>query len=158
MTVFHTLLFSGVPAFPRSTCSCLICACSSRWVFVRACGALWHKITCRTWRFNCSWLALLLGSFFRSRQDFDQSIVIFRLDLKPGDIVVESGTGSGVMSTVSAPRIDGGKICPVIVAIKLRSAVCGCERANRINLPPGVGVHSTRNGAFVASQVVFIPA
>lgn len=34
-------------------------------------------------------------------QDFDQSIVIFRLDLKPGDVVVESGTGSGVMSTVS---------------------------------------------------------
>ncbi|CAM9242860.1 unnamed protein product [Ectocarpus sp. 4 AP-2014] len=32
-------------------------------------------------------------------QDFDQSIVIFRLDLKPGDTVVESGTGSGVMST-----------------------------------------------------------
>eukprot|EP00752_Nemacystus_decipiens_P006808 g6111.t1 len=32
-------------------------------------------------------------------QDFDQSIVIFRLDLKPGDVVVESGTGSGVMST-----------------------------------------------------------
>lgn len=34
-------------------------------------------------------------------QDFDQSIVIFRLDLKPGDLVVESGTGSGVMSSVS---------------------------------------------------------
>ena len=34
-------------------------------------------------------------------QDFDQSIVIFRLDLKPGDVVIESGTGSGVMSSVS---------------------------------------------------------
>ncbi|CAM9222341.1 unnamed protein product [Choristocarpus tenellus] len=32
-------------------------------------------------------------------QDFDQSIVIFRLGMKPGDIVVESGTGSGIMST-----------------------------------------------------------
>lgn len=42
---------------------------------------------------------------FLTRQDFDQSIVIFRLDLKPGDIVVESGTGSGVMSTVSAVRL-----------------------------------------------------
>ncbi|CAM9419003.1 unnamed protein product, partial [Discosporangium mesarthrocarpum] len=33
-------------------------------------------------------------------QYFDQSIVIFRLGIKPGDVVVESGTGSGVMSSV----------------------------------------------------------
>lgn len=39
-----------------------------------------------------------------ARQDFDQSIIIFRLDLKPGDVVVESGTGSGVMSSVSHMR------------------------------------------------------
>lgn len=39
-------------------------------------------------------------------QDFDQSIVIFRLDLKPGDVVVESGTGSGVMSSVSYVHVS----------------------------------------------------
>lgn len=42
-------------------------------------------------------------------QDFDQSIVIFRLDLKPGDVVIESGTGSGVMSSVSTTT--GHRLC-----------------------------------------------
>lgn len=42
-------------------------------------------------------------------QDFDQSIVIFRLDLKPGDVVIESGTGSGVMSSVSTTT--GHRVC-----------------------------------------------
>ncbi|KAG5192928.1 tRNA methyltransferase complex GCD14 subunit-domain-containing protein, partial [Tribonema minus] len=32
-------------------------------------------------------------------QPSDQSFVIFRLDMKPGDTVIESGTGSGAMST-----------------------------------------------------------
>ncbi len=32
-------------------------------------------------------------------QDSDQALLIFRLGLKPGDVVVESGTGSGAMST-----------------------------------------------------------
>lgn len=42
-------------------------------------------------------------------QDFDQSIVIFRLDLKPGDVVIESGTGSGAMSSVST--VAGHHVC-----------------------------------------------
>ena len=43
--------------------------------------------------------------------ELDQSMVIFMLDLKPGCMVLESGTGSGAMSTAIARTVSpGGKV------------------------------------------------
>jgi len=43
--------------------------------------------------------------------ELDQSMVVFVLDLKPGCVVLESGTGSGAMSTAIARAVaPGGKV------------------------------------------------
>jgi tRNA methyltransferase complex GCD14 subunit len=59
-----------------------------------------------------------------------QSIIIFRLNLKPGDVVIESGTGSGAMSTAILRTIAPHGHLHTFEFNKLRATVAADEFVN----------------------------
>jgi tRNA (adenine57-N1/adenine58-N1)-methyltransferase catalytic subunit len=59
-----------------------------------------------------------------------QSIIIFRLNMKPGDVVIESGTGSGAMSTAILRTIAPHGHLHTFEFNKLRATIAAAEFAS----------------------------